>query len=171
MLISGTRSTSHGIGLRVPADSTVVDVQQCLEAWAFSDEFCGLMDPPSVLSLYLLTARRPDTDRALSQRSDAVALSPDAPTSACCLHASYPRVTWDWDTVLVPTFADPTSLDIRYSVQAVGMHLGGALGASQASTAPSSVIVMPCCLQKKPMLCMPAHFSMGISAVLECCGV
>ena len=81
-MICGTRSTSHGIGLRVPADSMTVDVQQCLEAWAFSDEFCGLLDPPSVISLYLLPARKPDTDRDPSQRSDAVALSPDMPSSA-----------------------------------------------------------------------------------------
>ena len=115
MLIGGTRSTSHGIGLRVHADSTVVDVQQCLEAWAFSDEFCGLLDPPSVLSLYLLPARQPDTDRDPSQRSDDVVLSPDMPNSACCLYASSPRITWDWDTILVPTFANMSSLDITYT--------------------------------------------------------
>ena len=133
VMICGTRSTSHGLGLHVPAASMAVAVQQCLEAWAFSDEFCGLLDPPSVLSIYLLPALQPDTARDPLQRRDAVALSPDMPSSACSLYASFPRITWDWDTILVPTFADKSSLDIQYtaySVQAVGMHLGGASGTS-----------------------------------------
>ena len=52
--VQGTRPTSHGIGIIVVPNCSVVTIQQCVEAWTFSDELRALRDAPAVLANYLL---------------------------------------------------------------------------------------------------------------------
>ena len=110
---------------------SVVTIQQCVEAWTFSDELRALRDAPAILAIYLLSDQKavaPASGPNLSAQSQKGSSSAQdsTPHPRC---SSFPQVDWSWHTpLLVPTFADMHSLDVHYtaySIEAVGLHLGG----------------------------------------------
>ena len=110
---SSSRSTSHGLCVRVPLEQ-LSSLQECVEAWHYRSECAALAQAPWVLGLYLLP-------QPAEGGANCKALSETA------AHASKYGVDWSAKCFHMPLFKGSDTIDVQYvtyRIVAVGLHFG-----------------------------------------------